>query len=187
MDLTGLHNVRATFPPSGRACVFQVCLQSAAVLPLLHRYHCRNFVIKSTIRSFVRLRISEQQWYRNNKFVLRSRYKPPADRLGAWQGQTSPHTLVQRYCTHLFLCPVRVWFQTQLSPINTSLMSAVLGYVYCVVFMTGRIALALELCILPTKLSSLGLNPDPAINCHPGVSQAGWFINVCTVHPMDVK
>ena len=24
-----------------------------------------------------------------------------------------------------------------------------------------------------SKLSSLGLNPDPAINCHPGVSQAG--------------
>ena len=28
-------------------------------------------------------------------------------------------------------------------------------------------------CTLPSKLSSLGLNPDPGINCHPGVSQAG--------------
>ena len=37
------------------------------------------------------------------------------------------------------------------------------------------------------KPSSLGLNPDPAINCHPGVSQAGWFINVCAVPRMDVK
>ena len=38
-----------------------------------------------------------------------------------------------------------------------------------------------------SKLSSLGLNPDPAINCHLGVSQAGWFINVCAVPWMDVK
>ena len=31
----------------------------------------------------------------------------------------------------------------------------------------------LEVCTLISKLSSLGLNPDPAINCHPGVPQAG--------------
>ena len=30
-----------------------------------------------------------------------------------------------------------------------------------------------------SKLSSMGLNPDPAINYHAGVSQAGRFINVC--------
>jgi len=30
-----------------------------------------------------------------------------------------------------------------------------------------------------SKSSSLGLNPDPARNCHTAVSQAGWFINVC--------
>jgi len=35
-------------------------------------------------------------------------------------------------------------------------------------------------------LCSLDLNPDPAINCHPGVSQVGWFINVCAVPPMVV-
>ena len=34
---------------------------------------------------------------------------------------------------------------------------------------------------LTSKLFSLGLNPDPAINCHPGE-----FINVCTVPRMDV-
>ena len=28
---------------------------------------------------------------------------------------------------------------------------------------------------------------DPAINCHPGVSQAGWFISVCAIPRMDVK
>ena len=38
-----------------------------------------------------------------------------------------------------------------------------------------------------SKLASLGLNLNPAINCHPGVSQAGWFISVCTVHRMDIK
>ena len=40
---------------------------------------------------------------------------------------------------------------------------------------------------LTYKLSSLGLNPDSAINCHPGVSQAGRFINVCVVSQMDIK
>ena len=40
---------------------------------------------------------------------------------------------------------------------------------------------------LASKLSRLGSNPDPAINCHPGVSQAGLFINVCAVSRMDVK
>jgi len=30
------------------------------------------------------------------------------------------------------------------------------------------------------------LNPDPAINCHPGVSPAGRFINVCVVPRKDV-
>ena len=39
----------------------------------------------------------------------------------------------------------------------------------------------------PLKLSSLGLNPDPAINCHSGVSQAGWFISACAALEMDVK
>jgi len=34
---------------------------------------------------------------------------------------------------------------------------------------------------LASQLSSLGLNPDRAINCHPGVSQAGRFIIVCAV------
>ena len=34
---------------------------------------------------------------------------------------------------------------------------------------------------LGLTLSSLGLNPNPAINCHPGVSPAGWFINVCAI------
>jgi len=38
-----------------------------------------------------------------------------------------------------------------------------------------------------SKLSSHGLNPNPAINCHSSVSQAGWFISVCAVPQMDVK
>ena len=45
----------------------------------------------------------------------------------------------------------------------------------------------LEVRTLASKLSSLGLNPDPAMNCHPDVSQAGWFIDVCAVPRMDVK
>ena len=35
--------------------------------------------------------------------------------------------------------------------------------------------------------SSLGLNLDQAINCHPGVLQAERGINVCTVHRKDIK
>ena len=42
---------------------------------------------------------------------------------------------------------------------------------------------SLEICTFTSKLSSLGSNPNPAINCHPGVSQAGLYINVC--HPSD--
>ena len=38
-----------------------------------------------------------------------------------------------------------------------------------------------------SKMSRLGLNPDPAINCHPSVSQAGPFINVCAVPRIDIK
>ena len=45
----------------------------------------------------------------------------------------------------------------------------------------------LEVLTLFSKLSSLGLNPGPCINYHPGVSQAGSFINVCAVPRMDVK
>ena len=40
---------------------------------------------------------------------------------------------------------------------------------------------------LASKLSRLGLNTVPAINCHSGVSQAGWLINVCVVPRMDIK
>ena len=45
----------------------------------------------------------------------------------------------------------------------------------------------LEVGTLPSKLSSLRLNPNPAINRHPSVSQAGRFINACAVPRMDVK
>ena len=38
-----------------------------------------------------------------------------------------------------------------------------------------------------SKLSRKGSNPDPPMDCHPGVSQAGWFINVCAVSLMDMK
>ena len=38
-----------------------------------------------------------------------------------------------------------------------------------------------EICTLTSKLSSLGLNLSAAINCHPSVSQAGQFINVCAI------
>ena len=37
----------------------------------------------------------------------------------------------------------------------------------------------LEVHTLTAKLSSLGLNSDPAINCHPGVSHVECFINAC--------
>ena len=36
-----------------------------------------------------------------------------------------------------------------------------------------------EVRTLASSLSRLASNPDPAINCQPGVSQAGWFINMC--------
>ena len=45
----------------------------------------------------------------------------------------------------------------------------------------------LEVRTLTSKLSSLGLNPDPAINYHPGVSQAGRFILLWAFPRMDVK
>ena len=44
-----------------------------------------------------------------------------------------------------------------------------------------------EVCALASELSSLGLNPDPAINCHPGVSHAGQGSNVCAINLVDVK
>ena len=40
---------------------------------------------------------------------------------------------------------------------------------------------------LTSKLSSLGLNPDPAINYHLDVSKAGQFINVCVIPWMGIK
>ena len=40
---------------------------------------------------------------------------------------------------------------------------------------------------LSSKLLNLGLNLNPAINGHPGVSQAETFINVCAVPWMNVK
>jgi len=45
----------------------------------------------------------------------------------------------------------------------------------------------LAVCTLTYKLSSLGLNRDPAINHHPGVSQAGRFISACAVPRIDIK
>ena len=35
-----------------------------------------------------------------------------------------------------------------------------------------------EVHALAYKLCSLGSNPDAAINCYPGASQAGWLITV---------
>ena len=47
---------------------------------------------------------------------------------------------------------------------------------------------AREVCTLTFKPWSLGLSSDPAVNCHPIVSQTGWFIiPVCTVLRMDVE
>ena len=40
---------------------------------------------------------------------------------------------------------------------------------------------------LTSKLSSLGLNLSPAINCHSGVSQAGCLINVRDVPRIEDK
>ena len=51
---------------------------------------------------------------------------------------------------------------------------------------TGLTALTPEVCALTSQLFSLGLNPVPTTNCHPGASHAGWGINVCTVHRKDV-
>ena len=42
----------------------------------------------------------------------------------------------------------------------------------------------IEVGILHSQLSNLGSNLDPDINCHPGVSPAGRFINVCAVTQM---
>ena len=42
----------------------------------------------------------------------------------------------------------------------------------------------LEVHTLFSKLSSLGLNLGPDINCHPGVSQSGG-IHQCVCHPSD--
>ena len=40
---------------------------------------------------------------------------------------------------------------------------------------------------LASKLSGLGRNLGPAINCRPGVSQARQLVNVCAVPRMDIK
>ena len=45
----------------------------------------------------------------------------------------------------------------------------------------------LEVGTLTSELSSLGLNPDTAINCHRHVSQTGKGINVCAVLQMNVQ
>ena len=45
----------------------------------------------------------------------------------------------------------------------------------------------LEICTLATELSSLCLNLDSAVNCHPGVSQAGRGINVCAAPRSGMK
>ena len=44
-----------------------------------------------------------------------------------------------------------------------------------------------EVCALLSQLSSLGSNPDLAINCHFSVSQAGWFNNLCVIPRTIVK
>ena len=44
-----------------------------------------------------------------------------------------------------------------------------------------------EVGTLASELSSLGLNPDAAINCHRRVSQTGKGINVCAVLQMNVQ
>ena len=40
---------------------------------------------------------------------------------------------------------------------------------------------------MASKPSRLGSDPDPAIDSHPGVSQARRFVNVCAVPRMAVK
>ena len=44
-----------------------------------------------------------------------------------------------------------------------------------------------EVHTLTSKLSNLGSNRDPAMNCYLGVLQAGRFISVFAVHQMVVK
>ena len=44
-----------------------------------------------------------------------------------------------------------------------------------------------EVRTLTSKLSRLGWTHDPALNCHPSVSQAGWYINTCAIPGMDIK
>ena len=51
----------------------------------------------------------------------------------------------------------------------------------------GRMASALEVHRMASELYRMGLNLGPATNTHPGVSQAGLFINVSAVPRMDVK
>ena len=46
---------------------------------------------------------------------------------------------------------------------------------------------SLYVCALAFQQSSLGLNPDTAINWHPGVSQAGRGTDVRTVPQMDAQ
>ena len=45
----------------------------------------------------------------------------------------------------------------------------------------------LEVCTFVSELSCLSLNPKPAINCRPGVSQAEQVISVCAIPRMAVK
>ena len=45
----------------------------------------------------------------------------------------------------------------------------------------------LDVRTLASKLARLSSNPDPAINCHPGISQAGSFVNMCAVPWIDIK
>ena len=42
----------------------------------------------------------------------------------------------------------------------------------------------LDVRTLASQLFSPGLNLDQDINCHPGVSQVGRFINVCAIPRM---
>jgi len=51
----------------------------------------------------------------------------------------------------------------------------------------GRAARITGRCTDLPLSSHLCLNFDPAINCHPSVSQARWFINGCAIPEMDVK
>ena len=46
---------------------------------------------------------------------------------------------------------------------------------------------SLEVHTFTAERSNLGLHLSPAINRHSGVSQAKWFINVCTIPQMNAK